>query len=103
MPRFVLAAAAEDDLLEIGRYITKTESSDRAAQVLEDLLQAMVRLADTPGLGHQRGDLTSHPGYRFWRVHTFLIVYRADSRPLAVARVVRGTRDVATLLRLPPT
>lgn len=102
MARFVLAPAAEDDLLEIGRYIAETESADRAARVLDDLEQAIHRLADAPGLGHQRPELTSHAAYRFWRVHTYLIVYRADAQPVAVARVIRGTRDVAKLLRQPP-
>lgn len=102
MPRFVLAPAAEDDLFEIARYIAKSESADRAARVLTDLEEAMHKLADSPGLGHHRRDLTDEPAYRFWRVHAFLIVYRVTPGPLAVARVLRGTRDVATLLRKPP-
>jgi antitoxin ParD1/3/4/toxin ParE1/3/4 len=102
MARFVLARAAEDDLLEIGEYIAATQSPARAAQVLGDLQEGMHKLAETPGLGHQRPDLTTDSAYRFWRVHTFLIVYRAGAEPLAVARILRGARDVATALRRPP-
>lgn len=51
-------------------------------------------------IGHLRPDLTERP-VRFWPVRSYLIVYRADIRPIQVIRVLSGYRDVATLLRPP--
>ena len=98
MAAFVLAAAAEDDLLEIGGYIAQQQGTDLADRVLRELEAAMAQLALRPRLGHRRQDLTSNDAYRFWPVHSYLIVYNANTRPLAVARVIRGSRDVRRLL-----
>lgn len=97
-PTYVLAEAAEQDLLEIGRYIAETDSLERALKVLDDLQAAIVRLGLDPLLGHRRADLTDRSSYRFWRVHSFLIVYHAEQRPIGIARVLRGTRDVRRIL-----
>jgi hypothetical protein len=35
---------------------------------------------------------------RFWPVYSYLIVYRPDAEPLAVVRVLSGSRDVAEIL-----
>jgi plasmid stabilization system protein ParE len=98
MAAFVLAAAAEDDLLEIGGYIAQQQGTDLADRVLRELEAAMTQLAGRPELGHRRQDLTVDPSYRFWRVHSYLIVYNANTRPLAIARVIRGSRDVRHLV-----
>lgn len=36
---------------------------------------------------------------RFWVVHSYLIVYRAEVEPIEVVRVVSGFRDLIELLR----
>lgn len=48
-------------------------------------------------MGHRREDLTLR-AVLFWPVHSFLIVYRPDTRPLEIVRVVSGWRDVSRLL-----
>jgi len=50
-----------------------------------------------PGMGHSREDLTAR-AVRFWAVHSFLIVYRPDTEPLQILRVVSGWRDVREVL-----
>ena len=59
----------------------------------------MRRLAETPGLGHVREDLAAiDPALRFWPVYSYLIVYRAETAPLEVVRVLHGARDVRRIL-----
>jgi plasmid stabilization system protein ParE len=95
---FRLTALAEADLAEILDYVTQTSSEARAESVLLDLLHAARLLAEQPRMGHLRGDLTPR-AVLFWPVHTFLLVYRPDTRPLEIVRVVSGWRDVPRLLR----
>jgi len=95
---FRLTALAEADLAEILDYIAQTSSPTRAEGVYLDLLQAARLLAEQPRMGHPRSDLTPR-AVLFWPVHTFLLVYRPDTRPLEIVRVVSGWRDVPRLLR----
>jgi len=48
-------------------------------------------------MGHAREDLTPRP-VLFWAVHSFLIVYRPETEPLEILRVVSGWRDVSEVL-----
>lgn len=51
-----------------------------------------------PAIGHLREDLTDEP-LRFWPVRRYLIVYRSDSDPLEIVRVLSAYRDVKKLLQ----
>jgi len=44
-------------------------------------------------MGHTRADLTERP-MRFWPVHSWLVVYKPESHPLLILRVISGWRDV---------
>jgi antitoxin ParD1/3/4/toxin ParE1/3/4 len=57
----------------------------------------MRKLAERPGMGHLREDLADEP-VRFWPVYSYLVIYRADARPLQIVRVLHASRDVRTLL-----
>lgn len=96
MSRFVLTPAAREDLLEIVDYI-REDSPEAAQRVLRKLQDSMRRLARTPGMGHLREDLSDEP-LRFWPVYSYLIIYRLETRPLQIVRVLRGTRDIKSLL-----
>lgn len=61
------------------------------------IMNAVARLARMPHIGHTRADLTSG-SVLFWSVYRYLIVYRPETLPLEVIRVVSGWRDVASLL-----
>lgn len=95
MRRFVLSEAAAGDLRDIYAYIA-ADDPVAARRVLEDIRIAMQRLADHPGLGHLRDDLADE-ALRVWTVHSYLVVYRPDARPLQVVRVLSGYRDIAVL------
>jgi plasmid stabilization system protein ParE len=67
-------------------------------KVVDALDDAMQLLADNPGIGHLRSDLTPQD-VRFWPVFKYLVIYRPDTKPLEVVRVLHGGRDVRRLLR----
>ena len=96
MTRFALTPAAKADLVELYDLIEQDDPR-AASRVLARLRTAMRRLARTPGLGHLREDLADE-ALRFWPVYSYLIVYRPETRPLQIIRVVHGARDVRRLL-----
>jgi antitoxin ParD1/3/4/toxin ParE1/3/4 len=49
-------------------------------------------------LGHTRPDIVGGD-VRFWLVHSYLVAYRAGTRPLQIARVISGYRDAEALIR----
>lgn len=94
--RFALTPAARSDLLEIDSYLRR-ENPRAAARVRAKLREAMRSLAARPQRGHLRADLADEK-LRFWPVYSYLIVYRAEVRPLQVIRVLHASRDVQKLL-----
>lgn len=96
MSRFRLSPEAAQDIEAILAYIVR-DSVPAARRVRQALLAACRRLAEHPGMGHRREDLTDKP-VRFFPVYSFLIIYDPASRPLAIVRVLRGTQDIATIL-----
>ncbi len=96
MSRFVLTAPAERDLTDIWDYIA-ADNLEAADRVLDAMDAAFRRLAAQPGLGHYREDLADKT-VRFDAVYSYLIVYRWQTRPLQILRVLHAARDVATLL-----
>lgn len=96
MSRYVLTPEAKSDLEEISDFISQ-DSPRAARRVLSELRKAMRRLAKMPGMGHLREDLAEE-SVRFWCVYSYLIVYRPQTKPLEVLRVVHAARDVRKIL-----
>lgn len=96
MKQIVLTPVAEADLAEIVEYVRR-DSASAALRVLEALEDAMQLLAERPGIGHLRADLTGD-AFLFWPVLSYLVIYRPDTDPLQIVRVLRGKRDVRRLL-----
>jgi len=63
---FVLTPDAQTDLDAIQDYLL-AESVGASGVVGQALFAAFARLAEHPGIGHDRPDLTERPG-RFWTV-----------------------------------
>ncbi len=99
MKPFLLTPLAEQDIGDIWDYIA-ADSLDAADRVLTGLENAIFRLAKTPGVGHLREDLADRR-HRFFLVYSYLIVYRSETKPLQVIRVLHAARDVQSLLGLP--
>jgi toxin ParE1/3/4 len=78
--------------------MTTMQAADR---VLDALEAAMVKLAKNPGLGHWREDLTDKR-HRFFLVYSYLIVYRHETKPLQIIRVLHAARNVQSILGVAP-
>ena len=97
MKRFRLAPEAREDIQEIWRFIA-ADSVRTAARVREEIRDACRRLARRPHIGHRRDDLTTRTDVLFWPIYSYLIIYRPDTRPVEILRVLHGRRDVKSLL-----
>ncbi|HEY6393651.1 MAG TPA: type II toxin-antitoxin system RelE/ParE family toxin [Bryobacteraceae bacterium] len=84
MSGYVLSTDADLDLDAIWEYIAADNiaAADRCVGKLFDAFEALGR---TPGMGHRREDRTQYP-VLFWPVGAYLIIYRAERRPLIPAR-----------------
>jgi antitoxin ParD1/3/4/toxin ParE1/3/4 len=89
--------AAQSDIEEIVSFLWQ-ENPKAAEQVENRLYEAFDLLADNPGLGHKRPDLTDRP-VLFWPVNQtpYAAIYRAAS-PLEIVRVIHWRRDIVSLL-----
>jgi plasmid stabilization system protein ParE len=100
MTEYVLHPEALTDIEEIWDFIAES-SIDAADRVIEDIRRAIRLLVQAPHQGHRRIDLTSRP-LRFLRVHSYLIAYAPDERPLLVIALLHGRRNprvMAAILR----
>ncbi len=94
---FALTLQAELDLNEIWDYIAR-DSLEQADRVVTELEKAMLALAHQPGMGHLREDWADSR-HRFWPVYSYIIMYRSETKPLQILRVISGYRNLAELLK----
>jgi toxin ParE1/3/4 len=97
MNNFVFAPQAEADVLEIWDFIADDDSEAAADRVIARIFEECEKLGDMPGLGHRRENLLSRQ-YRFWRVWSYLIVYRWQITPIQIIAIVHGARDLNAFL-----
>ena len=91
MNPYKLTPQAEHDLAEI---VDASDWTVRNALKAFDKIHAAVQLlADMPLIGHLHEDVTDKP-VRLWSVYKYLIVYRADRKPMEVLRIIHGIRDL---------
>lgn len=95
--RFVLSTPAFQDLDQILSYVLEKSGPRRAKYVAARFEEAFQKLADSPNAGPRREDLTPSP-VLFFTVWSWYVIYRSDKKPLEIARVIHGARDVETLL-----
>ena len=94
--RYEFSEEAVFDLREIWSYIAIDNHNPAAADALwNDIEKACEQLAKMPSLGHQRKDLTPDAEVLFYCVRDYyLVIYRRGTKPLQIARVLHGARDV---------
>lgn len=94
MASWVLSPLAREELEEILDYIAvESGSAVVADRVAVDFAEALNKLADLPRMGWQRHDLTGSD-VRWWQVHSYLIVYDAESEPVRVLRILHAAREL---------
>ena len=95
--RWVLSPKAVNDLTDILDYIEAESGSARVSdKVQDDFEKAFHDLADMPGIGRVRDELTG-PALRWWRVHSYMVIYDPDSKPLRIIRVIHGARHLPAI------
>ena len=92
-----LTPEAQANLDELCAFIAE-DNGDAALRALDSFEHAFEQLAEMPGMGHMREDLTARP-VKFWGVYSFLVVYDPASAPLTIVAVLRGARDVERMLK----
>lgn len=97
MSGYLLTPAADADLEEIWQYVLGSGGVSRADTLEDELRAAMQRLGAFPDMGHARDDLADER-LRIWTVSGLLIVYRPETRPVQVIRVLHGARDIQALM-----
>jgi plasmid stabilization system protein ParE len=98
MKRFILTPRARQDVNDIWDYIAN-DNIEAADRVIDALDNAMIKLAKNPGMGHRRDELTDKH-HRFLLVYSYLIVYRHETKPLQIIRILHAARDVQSILGL---
>ena len=96
MRQIVFAPEAQRDLHEAWEYIA-ADNVNAADKLAGQIHQALTLLAEMPGIGHSRRDI-SNPRYCSWTVRPYVIVYRYSSRTLTVVRILHGARDFRVAL-----
>ena len=91
MSRVYKLPQAEDDLLDIWGHIA-SDSPFHADRFLDLLSDKMRLLADAPGIGSSRAELS--PGLRSLPVGNYVLFYREAGRGIEVVRVLHGSRDI---------
>jgi toxin ParE1/3/4 len=88
-------AQAEDDLLALWCYIA-AENPQAADRQLDRIEAGFRMLADHPDIGAARPDLA--PGFRYYVVGSYLVLYRAVADGIEIVRVVHGARYLPDLI-----
>ena len=97
MKPYLVAPEAEGDLRQIWRYLLGEAGLAIANRIQAELVYAFECLADFPGNGHKRPDLTSRD-VLFFSVYRYMIVYR-QAALVEIVAVLHGKRDVKRLLK----
>lgn len=97
MKRYNLSDEAKLDFADIRTYLTKESGARVAQQALKRIKEGLDFLSRTPGAGHLREDLTA-ADVLFWSVSSYIIIYKADTRPIGIVRVVHGSRELTTAM-----
>lgn len=97
MKAYLVAPDAEADLKQIWRYLLGEAGLAVANRIQGELVDAFEGLADAPGKGHRRSDLT-RLDVLFFSLYQYLIVYR-QTKTVEIVAVLHGKRDVKQLLK----
>ena len=94
MGRVIRSKTARRDAAEIWHYIAL--QNPRAADHLIDQFDGAIRrISEYPGIGALRDEIAA--GLHSYPVGRYLILYRAVSEEIRIARIVHGARDLRKL------
>lgn len=94
MPTLSIRPLAEADLLDIWDF-TAEDSEANADRFLDVLHQKLQVIAQTPGMGRGREELS--PGLRSFPFRNYILFYQVTEDGIDVVRVIHGSRDIEAL------
>jgi plasmid stabilization system protein ParE len=92
----VLSPRALEDLDEIWWFIAQ-DNVDAAERFEQRIRQTLCRLAENPGIGHGRTDITDKP-VLLWPAGSYFVICDPRKRPIEILRVLQGARDIESIL-----
>lgn len=98
MAGYRLTPRARIGFRNILEYVEVQFGARVAERVLGELEAAFERLAESPGAGSVREDITSNDEVLFWAVPPSLIAYRNRGDVIEILFVERGERDWENML-----
>ncbi len=102
MKRFRVRVAedAEQDLVDVYRYVATHDTAEKAAYVLEQLETLCARLANLPLRGHIPPELDRIGVTNYREVHfkPYRVIYEVIGQDVFVHCVLDGRRDMQSLL-----
>jgi len=90
---FLLSPAAAQDLAEIEAFIA-SERPSAVDGVLDALEAACQLVAEYPGVGRARDEIDD--GVMSFPMGSYVLFYHADEDSVSIARILHGSRDLAT-------
>lgn len=92
---FILTSSASRDIDNIIEYVLEHSGPNRALYVHSKLYDGLSKIGTQPNaMGHIRNDLADE-SLRVFSVFSYLIIYRPETKPVEIIRVIHGARDVA--------
>ena len=98
--RVRVSEEAEQDLIDIYRYLAIHDSVEKAAYILEQLEQLCSSLAELPVRGHIPPELDRIGVTNYREVHfkPYRVIYEVIGQDVFVHRILDGRRDMQSLL-----
>jgi plasmid stabilization system protein ParE len=90
---FVLTPSASRDIDDIFEYVLEHSGPNQALHIHKKLVDGFKMVGEYPGIGHVREDLADE-SVRVHAVFSFLVIYRSETKPVQVLRVIHGARDL---------
>lgn len=94
MSKYVISTLAKLDLYEIIDFI---DNKNAVTKFHKKLIDALNLIAENPNIGHYREDLFGHKQLRVWSVYHYMIIYKSDTNPIQIVRVVSSYRNTKEL------
>lgn len=94
---FLLTSPASRDLDDILNYVALNSTPVGAQRLYEKLKKAFFMAGRNPEMGYMRTDLTTEP-IRIIHVFSYLVLYRPETKPVQIIRILHGARDVTISL-----
>jgi toxin ParE1/3/4 len=95
-----IIADAEDDILDIYRFVARNDSPQKADKLLSGIEDICKRLSGMPERGHIPPELERIGIYEYREVHykPYWIIYRISGDSVFVHNVLDGRRNLSELL-----